>query len=304
MRAMLGGSILSGQALVRELRQRGILNLGQANALASFWDARSRVDTVSYQPTLTDVGFVRAGYNVLTEVANSGGGAAAESYAPPAPGQPAQGNAAAWPNVPVAGVSAASIDMPIYERSHPAPLRNAKPLWLIVGALVLVVVGAIGYLLFGRSSYSKQMASAIDAMTAGQTENARAGFVRAASDRPSEAEPHVFLARLSRNEGDLATAHRELETAIRNEPRDAQALREMGLLLLSENKLDLARAFFVRAIRSDTSDAAAKGYLGCALVRMNRIAEGEKFLSRAGTGSWTSCAATGPTTALPPPGTQ
>ena len=33
MRAMLGGSILSGQALVHELRQRGMLNLEQANAL-------------------------------------------------------------------------------------------------------------------------------------------------------------------------------------------------------------------------------------------------------------------------------
>ena len=66
MRAMLGGSTLVGQPLVRELRQRGSLNLEQANAIASFWDARSRVDDVGYKPTLTDVGYARVGYNELT----------------------------------------------------------------------------------------------------------------------------------------------------------------------------------------------------------------------------------------------
>lgn len=281
MRAMLGGAVLSGQALVRELRQRELLDLEQANALASFWDARSRIDSASYQPTLTDVGYVRAGFNHLSAAVETG----PQTAAPPAATQPA-------------AVSAPSIEMPVYGTPHHVAKRSRipsiTPIWIGAAVVLLIALSVVGYVLFGRSGFDKQMTGAINAMQSGQLENARAQFARIASDHPGRAEPHVFLARLARSEGDLAAAHRELELAIRSDVGNAQALREMGLLLLSENKADLARSFLIRAIRADTSDLAAKGYLGCALVRLNRAAEGEKFISRAGPGSWSACA-------VPPP---
>jgi hypothetical protein len=276
MRAMLGGSILSGQALVRELRQRGMLNLDQANALASFWDARARVNDVNYKPTLTDVGYARAAFNHLSEVVESGPAVA------PAPSVP--------PPADVSGPP--SIEIPVYERAKPG--RSSLPLLFVVGGLIVIAGAVIGYLLFGRSSYDKEMAAAISAMTSGQVETARAGFLKVSRDHPDKAEPHVFLARLARTDRDLITAQREIETAIRADVGNAQALREMGLLLLAKNNPALATNFFVRAIKADTADPAAKGYLGCSLIRQNRILEGQKFLSRAGPGSWSSCATVTP----------
>jgi cytochrome c-type biogenesis protein CcmH/NrfG len=276
MRAMLGGSVLSGQALVRELRQRGLLNLDQANSLASFWDARSRVDSVNYKPTLTDVGYARAGYNQLTEAVE----------ATPTV-QPTATPPAAITQADAAHPPAPSIEMPVFERKKAE--RGSLPLLVTVGVLVVVVLVAVGYLLFGRSSYDKEMNAAIASMQSGQIETARAEFIKVTHDYPTRAEPHVFLARLARTDGDLQTAHLELETAIRADPANGQAMREMGLLLLAENNPALAVNFFIRAIKADTSDPAAKGYLGCALIKQNRIDEGEKFLARAGSGSWTSC---------------
>jgi tetratricopeptide (TPR) repeat protein len=279
MRAMLGGSVLSGQALVRELRQRGLLNLDQANSLASFWDARSRVDSVNYKPTLTDVGYARAGYNQLGEAVEVTPTVQPAAVPPAATAATAPGNDARPP--------APSIEMPVFERKKAD--RSSLPLWGVVGALVVVVLVAAGYLLFGRSSYDKEMDAAITSMQSGQIETARAGFIKVAHENPARAEPHVFLARLARTDGDLQTALRELDTAIRADPTNGQAMREMGLLLLAENNPALAVNFFIRAIKADTSDPAAKGYLGCALIKQNRIDEGEKFLARAGSGSWTSC---------------
>jgi cytochrome c-type biogenesis protein CcmH/NrfG len=128
-------------------------------------------------------------------------------------------------------------------------------------------------------------------MQSQRTEGARAAFSKIASEHPDQAEPHVFLARLARNDGDINTARQELATAIRLEPGNGRAQREMGLLLLGQNDPDLARRFLIRAVQLDTADHAAQGYLGCTLLRLGRIEEGQRFISRAGSGSWSACTA-------------
>jgi Flp pilus assembly protein TadD len=102
---------------------------------------------------------------------------------------------------------------------------------------------------------------------------------------------------MSREEGDLVTARRELETAIRLDPKNPVALREMGLILFSAGNYELSRRFFVRALQANPEDKASMGYLGCALSRLNRFDEAQKFISRAGPGSWSTCL-----TPVPPPG--
>ncbi len=167
--------------------------------------------------------------------------------------------------------------------------------------LAVVVIGALVYFLAGRSTYDKEMADAVSMMSGGRTEAARTAFSKITREHPDKADPHVFLSRLARDDGDATTARQELVTAIRLDAGDEKAQREMGILLLAQNSdPDLARRFLARAVTLNMTDSAAQGYLGCALLRLNRIQEGEKFLSHAGTGVWSSCSAVPSAAAAPP----
>lgn len=307
MRAMLGGSSLSGQPLVRELRQRGVLNLEQANTIASFWDARNRVDDVAYKPTLTDVGFARAGYNELGRIASEAptvaagvGSSSASSFAPGGAATAAAGAAATAAGAqPAAGrpatMSGAASTPPVTGTA--ARTRSARripmPLLVTIGVVALVAIAVALYIVRGQSRFDSEMATAISLMTTGRTEAARGSFTAIAHEYPDRAAPHVFLSRMARedNPPDMNTARQELVTAIRLEPTYEPAQREMGIFQLATQNPSLARNFLVRAVQLAPGDSAAQGYLGCALMRLNRVDEAQRFLTRAGTGTWSSCAA-------------
>ncbi|MEO7217008.1 MAG: hypothetical protein ABI026_02345 [Gemmatimonadaceae bacterium] len=293
MRSMLGGSTLAGQDLVRELRQRGELNLEQANALASFWDATGRVADVAYKPTLTDVGFARVGYNELTKAA-SGSAPTQGSPVTAAPSTFAPGGApqaaARDSTAPVADVAP-----PVVAATGLAPSasgRSKRSVFTVVAVAVVVIAVAVGaYFMHQRGQFDKELTSAISLMTTGRTEAARAAFGAIAHEYPDRAAPHVFLSRMARSDipPDMNTARQELVTAIRIEPDYAPAQREMGIFQLANRNPSLARNFLIRAVQLAPNDSAAQGYLGCALMGLNRVDEAEKFLSRAGNGTWSSC---------------
>ena len=175
--------------------------------------------------------------------------------------------------------------------------KLSMPVWIGIAVVILLMVG--GYLFYGRGSSGGGLTAGMEAMKNGQRERARGEFAKAVKDDPSAATPHVFLARLAREESDLATARAQLDTALRLEPRNAIALREMGLVLFSSKQYDLARRFFIRAVQANPQDRASQGYLGCALMRQGRVQEGTKFINNAGTGPWTACLQ--PVTTAPPP---
>jgi tetratricopeptide (TPR) repeat protein len=173
------------------------------------------------------------------------------------------------------------------------------PVW--IGIVVIALLAGGGYFFFGRGTSGGGLTAGIDAMQNGKREVARGIFAKAVNDDPAAPTPHVFLARLARGEGDLATARAQLDTALRLDPKNAVALREMGLVLFASRQYDLARRFFVRAVQANPQDRASQGYLGCAMMRLNRVAEGTKWISGAGTGPWQACLQpTTPTTAPPP----
>lgn len=323
LRALMGGSSLSGQGLIRELRQRELISLGQAYALLEFLGARDRANRTTYNATDNDVVVAREGFRQLETglVASAG-----EPTAPPLPPREqvadASAGAAALGGTAAGGAGATPGGATMRQQqpppppppaySQPAPYSKPVPqpvttgseptytpsgrrmpanIWFIV-ALAVLVLGAIGgaaYWSAGRSNPDQDMNEAIAMMQSGRREAARGEFSTIARDNPELASPHVFLSRLAREEGDLGTARRELETAIRLEPNNAIALREMGLILFSAGNYELARRFFIRALQNNPADNASQGYLGCALARLNRFDEAQKFLSRAGPGSWTSC---------------
>lgn len=174
----------------------------------------------------------------------------------------------------------------------------SMPVWIGIAVVIVLIVG--GYLLLGRGSSGGGLTTGIDAMKNGQRETARGEFAKAVNADPNAATPHVFLARLAREDGDLATARSELDTALRHEPKNAIALREMGLVLFATQQYDLARRFFIRAVEANPQDRAALGYLGCAMMRLGRVQEGTNFIGKAGHGPWTTCLQP-LTTSVPPP---
>ena len=321
LRALMGGSQLSGQGLIRELRQRELISLGQAYALLEFLGARDRANRTTYKATDNDVVVAREGYRQLEAGLAQ---AAAEPVSPittpvtPLPPPPDYSRPSAPPPAaasPYARPTTPPPPPPTYSQPVGGAVPAATPaggqptytertsrvppnLWFIVALVVLVLAAIGGYALFARrSSPDNQMNEAIAAMQSGRREAARGAFSEVARDHPDLATPHIFLSRMSREEGDLVTARRELETAIRLEPKNPVALREMGLILFSAGNYELSRRFFVRALQADPEDKPSMGYLGCALSRLNRFDEAQRFISRAGPGSWSTCL-----TPVPPPG--
>jgi Flp pilus assembly protein TadD len=171
---------------------------------------------------------------------------------------------------------------------------------LIGAAVVLVFIVGIWFAFRGGGSSSGGLAAGIDAMKNGQRERARGEFAKAVKDDPNAPTPHVFLARISRDEGDLASARAQLDTALRLDPKNQIALREMGLVLFASKQYDLARRFLVRAVQANPQDRSAQGYLGCALMRLGRVQEGTNFINKAGNGSWQACLQPLTSTAPPP----
>ena len=342
LQALLGGSTLTGQQLIRATRQSEMITLEQAHSLLEFLAARDRANRTSYKPTQADGDAAVDGFRAL-ESALTGGEpvkrtppssplqaaytprSSRVSQAQPPPPKPAQ------PASPYAPPSAGGYRQPpAYARttagpptieqpppSYTGPTGRANiehaleaaearrrrvpkiPMWLWI-AIPVVLLLAVGGYAFSRRSSDDSLNAGIDAMKAGQREKARGEFARAVKDNPKEATPHVFLARISREEGDLTSARAQLDSALRLDPKNQVALREMGLVLFASRQYDLSRRFFVRAVTANPDDRAAQGYLGCALMRLNRVQEGTKFINNAGTGSWTRCLQPLTTTAPPP----
>ncbi|HEX4682547.1 MAG TPA: tetratricopeptide repeat protein [Gemmatimonadaceae bacterium] len=275
LRVLVGSSALSGQALIREARQRQMLNFDQANALAEFEAVHSRLQDTSYRPTEVDVAAARNAYLKL-DAALTG-----DIVEPP--------RAAPVGTTPIASSGPAATTEPVVVATSST---RGRPRWLIPAAvLALIVIGIAGYFAFvprGNSSLDQGIA----AYKAGQREVAMSAFTKASRDDPKAVMPHVWMARMARDVGNFTLAGQELNTALQIDPNNSSALREMGSNMLQQGNAELARRFYVRAVQNDPSDKTAEGYLGCALMRLNRAQEGTAFLNRAGPGPWSNCTAT------------
>jgi tetratricopeptide (TPR) repeat protein len=316
LRAMLGGSSLAGQPLVSEVRQRGLLEYGHAHALLGFLAARDRAVRPDYVPTGDDLVTARSAFQALEQALGVGVAAdtgmfttvrpatdlrgtvqSARDVTPqrvgngqgsaPLPPPPIPGGVAARGGgmPPAGGMSAAGTDG--YAR---APRRGPATGLVVGGSLAaLALVGGLAWWATQRGGTPASYERGVAAYRAGQREVARREFAEAVRERPTLATPHVYLARLAREDGDLQRAATELSTAISLDTAAALPYREMGQLQLQAGRADVATRFLERAIRRDNADRVAQGWMGCALTRQGRPDLAQRWYERAGQGDWTAC---------------
>jgi tetratricopeptide (TPR) repeat protein len=285
-----GGASLAGQALIREARQRQLLSFDQANSLAEFEAAKIRAERGG-SPTDADVNAARAGFlkletALMNDAPAPAGGAPYQSFPSSAP-PPLSSRVDAPPVVDMASAG--------FTRTP-----SGRQPWLVpvLAVVVLALVGTGIYFSVAAGGGDKTLSEAIQAYQQGRREVAAAGFTKAARENPKDPAPHIYLARMAREVGNMTVANQERQLAIEIDPKDALALREMGSYLLALNNYPLAAKFYVRAIEADSSDKSAMGWLGCTMMRMNRVEEGQRWMMRAGSGQWTVC-----TPGMPPAGT-
>lgn len=294
--ALLGRTDLSGQALVRETRQREAVSLEQAHAALELFAVRDRMGA-SGRVDRADLDVAREAYDALVRGfgATPVPSATAPALAVPSGIAPASSAAASGP-LGAAAYGASE------EAPHDAPPSH-KPVIAVVVVVVLVLLG-LYYVMAGRRAPSA-LDAGIAAYTAGHRDSARTFFTRAAGADPRDALPHLYLGRMAREDDDYTTAGKELRTAIQLDPTGAAGQRELGAFFLARGgsfavqsrpdlasqDYDAARRAYVRAIQVNAADTASEGYLACALARLGRAGEAATWLKRAGPGPWSACAA-------------
>jgi len=263
LRSLVGGSALSGQSLITDLRARQLLTLDQAHGLLAFLAARDRAQNPSYRPTGQDTAAARDAFQKLEGGWMSGSG----------PTAVAPGVSAAAPASPVAA------DVPARDR------RYSLKLLISLATVIVIAAVLVGLFLFRDKPYDKGVAY----YRQGAPVAAREQFARAVASDPKHARAHLFLGRIAREQRDYPAAQQHLAEAVRLAPQSGEAQREMGGLMLAIGNNELARRFYVRAVQLNPNDRAAQGFLGCSLIRLARFEEGMRFVTRAGTGPWGAC---------------
>ena len=286
MRALIGGSPMSGQTLIREARQRQLITLDQAHALAEFHASRERVQETSYSPSENDINAAREGFLKLE----------ASLMAPPPSDLPAQ--------APGEAMSTKGLRMSPLGEAQAVPPPGRQRWWIpAVMVLVVAVLAVGGWYLFARGDEAS-VARGVEYWQRGQRELAVAEFSRAARDDPESAIPHVYLSRLAREVGNMTLASQEATRAVQLEGTNAVALREMAAVMLASGNFELARRFYVRALQSNPDDRVSQGFMACTLIKLGRYDEAMRWMNRAGQGSWSSCAQGLASPGTMPPGTM
>jgi tetratricopeptide (TPR) repeat protein len=294
LRSLLGGSTLTGRALIHELRGRQVITLEQANSLAEFSAAKGRAERVGYEPTEGDVSAAREAFLNLEMALLEGSGGSAAPGAAAAAAAPVTGGLTDPILEPTArgGAPEAASVMPTPARRRPLP-------WIIAAIAIIAVIAGAYWVLRGRSE-GGSMKAGVEYYRNGQRERASAAFERAAREDPRDPMPRVYLSRMAREVGNYSLARDEAQKAIEANPQSAAALGEMARVLMALQNWDLARSFWVRAAQADPSDRAVQGWLACTLHRLGRPQEAQRFRERAGPGDWDACVRSVPAGALPP----
>jgi Protein kinase domain len=179
-------------------------------------------------------------------------------------------------------------------RESTTPRKSRAWLWAAAALIVVAVPSGIFAYRYGAQralpENNASLQRGMQLWQQGQSAGALMQFNAAAAEMPTSALPHVYLARLARERGDLPAAAAEATNAARLEPNNAIALRELGLVLYARGNYRAARNFLVRSIKANPADKASMGWLACTFRKLGNTTEAALWADRAGPGVWQSCA--------------
>ena len=178
----------------------------------------------------------------------------------------------------------------IAEAPAAAPVARKRRYGLLWAGAAVVVLAVAAWFVAPNLRFTRAAAggrsAALDRGTKlwqqGQREPARAAFAQAAREMPRSALPHVFLARIARESGNLDLARQEASRAVQLESTNGAALRELGMVMLATRNYPAARNFFIRAVRANPSDRASMGWLSCSLEKLGQTQQAATWRQRAG----------------------
>jgi serine/threonine protein kinase/predicted negative regulator of RcsB-dependent stress response len=169
--------------------------------------------------------------------------------------------------------------------------RNTLP-YVVAAVLLLAAAGVGGWRYMQWRAQPENNASIRRGLERWQARDlgaAETEFTAAVGAMPNRALPHIYLARVRRERGNLPGAMQEAVRAAQLEPNNALALREAGSVFLTAGDNDRARRLFVRAVRANPNDKSAMGWLACSLQRLGDAPQAQRWAGRAGTGPWSAC---------------
>ena len=307
VQTVVGRDELTGQAVVGEARRRQLLTMADAHALMVLqgWVDKQREAADADTDALSSDSermIATEAFLALEHAVASASASAFASTQPPLSVPSSGGATAAQPQDVARSTSWATPNtIDAAPDGAAVPTRRSwysRPAFLFALIMLVVIGGASAWLLLaGRRSGGVD--EGVAAYTRGARGTARAAFQRQVTAHPDDARSLVYLGRIAREENDLARARRLLDAAVRIEPTNALAQRELASAMLADGQPELARRRYVRSIELDPSDRVAQGFLGCALHRLGRDDEAIRWAQRAGPGEWMPCLAT---TVFAPPG--
>jgi tetratricopeptide (TPR) repeat protein len=282
LRALAGGSAMTGGQLVTVLRQQNLITIDQAHAAIEIKDARDRTAERTGAPDPADISTARTAFDRLER-----GFLALEMGAPQLADT----------------TDFASMGTPKDVRLPDEPTasrRRGLPAGVILGAIIALLLGlaVAAFVLrpewFGAGGTPADVERGIAAYREGRLAAARAAFEEAAREHPRLALPHIWIGRVARDERDDLSAARAFSRAENLEPENALVHREIAAFHLARGRLQPAEQRYIRAVQLDPEDRVAQGWLACTLHRQGKFDVAQRFAQRAGTGPWSTCLASPP----------
>jgi tetratricopeptide (TPR) repeat protein len=104
-------------------------------------------------------------------------------------------------------------------------------------------------------------------------------FQAAIADNPADGQAHLMMGEAAARRGDTKTAFTEDSKAVELQPNDADALVELGKILMTMNENEKAQEMFERAVKADPTNTVARYRLSVLYRRLGKSAEADQQMA-------------------------